>query len=165
MYAQRISPRRPAIKITGEFRVTAPPQDVWKILMDPDAICRLATSCEEARRVDDTHYEGTVRAKIGFAGIRARIYGEVLEVYAPSGMVIQLHGETLGLPGTFQGRATLSMVAEGRDTHAHYSFDMDILGRLGTLGRPFFQMTAQHLANTFAGKMSAYLNTAQLDQT
>ncbi|GAC1522433.1 MAG: hypothetical protein NVS2B16_30290 [Chloroflexota bacterium] len=125
--------------------------------MDPDTICRLANSCEEAHRIDETHYEGTIRAKLGFAGVRARIHGEVVEAYEPHGMVVDLHGETLGLPGSFRGIANLSMTQEGEATHAHYTFDMTLLGRLGSLGKPFFQMTAQHLANTFAGKLSAYL--------
>ena len=146
-----------AIEITGEFVVAAPPAEVWDILMDPETICRLATSCEEARQIDATHYEGTVRARLGFVTIRASVRGELLEASEPNRMTVALEGETHGLPGTFRGIARVDMANVGGETHGQYSFDLSILGRLGALGRPLLQVTAQRMAETFAGKMSRHL--------
>jgi carbon monoxide dehydrogenase subunit G len=146
-----------AIEITGEFVVTAPPAAVWGVLMDPDTICRLATSCEEARQIDATHYEGTVRVRLGLLTVHAGIRGEVREASRPSRMTVALEGETRGLPGTFRGIVRIVMSDVGGETHGRYSFDLSILGRLGALGRPMLQMTAQRMANAFAGKMSRHL--------
>lgn len=125
--------------------------------MDPETLCNLAASCESARRIDDTHYEGVVVARLGFAQVRARVFGEVLEAQEPRVLVIALSGETMGMPGSFHGVAHLDMndVAEG--TLADYTFDMTLLGRLDTLGKPFLQPMAQKLASTFARKVSRYL--------
>ena len=49
------------------------------------------------------------------------------------------------------------MANVGGETHGQYSFDLSILGRLGALGRPLLQVTAQRMAETFAGKMSRHL--------
>jgi len=145
------------VQIHGEFWVDANPARVWGILMDPETICTLAASCEEARQLDETRYEGKVRVKLGFMQVRARVAGEVLEKNEPASMAIQIEGDTQGLLGRFRGLAHLDMSeVEGR-TRGRYTFDMQILGRLDSIGRPFLQMTAQHVATSFAAKMSRHL--------
>ena len=129
--------------------------------MDPETICRLATSCEEARQLDATHYEGTVRARLGLITVRAGVRGEVIESSEPNRMTVALEGETRGMPGTFRGIVRITMADVRGETHGRYSFDLSILGRLGALGRPLLQVTAQRMATAFAGKMSRYLNEAR----
>ena len=132
--------------------------------MDPQTLCRLATSCEEARQIDATHYEGTVRARLGFASVRANVRGEVLETDEPHFMKVALQGETVGLPGSFRGMAQLSMAEDHGETRARYSFDVSILGRLGALGKPFFQALGKRMANSFAGKVSRHLKKASVPE-
>lgn len=148
------------VHITGDFSVDGSPQAVWDVVMDPETLCRLAESCEQARRIDKTHYEGTVRIKLSLMSFRGHVRGEILEMRAPAWMRIALDGHTEGLPGHFRGIAELSMEPRGGGTLGRYSFDMDLLGKLGTLGQPFLAMAAQRLAGSFSEKVSRYLRQA-----
>jgi carbon monoxide dehydrogenase subunit G len=125
--------------------------------MDPQTLCRIASSCEEARQVDDTHYEGTIRAKMSLLVIRAHVAGEVRELREAESMNVAVTGRTTGLPGSFQGVADISLSRRDGATDARYEIEMTVLGRLGDLGRPFFQLTAQRMATKFAEKLSRYL--------
>ncbi len=149
------------MRITGAFVVSAARDAVWRVMHDPDTICTLSSSCEWARQDDDTHYSGAIRAKLGFISVRAQMSGEVLEERPVEWMRVHLEGEAGGLPGDYQGFAELTLTSDANATRGEYVFDMTILGRLGALGRPFFQMAAQQMANSFAAKLSRHLESEE----
>jgi carbon monoxide dehydrogenase subunit G len=145
------------VHITGSFAVDGTADEVWHVVMDPETLCRLAESCEEARRLDDAHYEGIVRIKLPLMSFRAHVRGEILDISAPTWMRIALTGHTDSLPGTFRGTAELTMGADAGRTRGSYAFDMSLLGKLGNLGQPFLSRAAERLATSFAEKVSRYL--------
>jgi len=149
------------MRITGAFVVSASHDAVWRVMHDPDTICMLSSSCEWARQHDETHYSGAIRARLGFISVRAEMSGEVLEERLDDWMRVHLHGEAGGLPGDYEGIAELTLASHANTTRCEYAFDMTILGRLGALGRPFFQVAAQQMANSFAAKLSRHLHSEE----
>lgn len=127
--------------------------------MDPTTLCRLATSCEEARRVDDTHYEGRIRVKVSLLTVNLLIQGEVLETRSPEYIRARLRGQSAGLPGSFQGEVSCSLTETDAACVGRYLLSFSVLGRLGSLGAPLFQTTAQRMADAFAEKLSGHLRT------
>ena len=149
------------MRITGAFGVAASRDAVWQVMHDPDTICAVSSSCEWARQDDETHYSGAIRARLGFISVRAEMSGEVLEERPDEWMRVHLQGEASGLPGDYEGIAELTLVSDANTTRGEYVFDMTILGRLGVLGRPFFQVAAQQLANSFAAKLGRHLQSEE----
>ena len=145
------------MRIEGEFSVDAEPSEVWSVILDPDTLCRLAESCEEARRLDDTHYAGIMRVKLPFISLRAHVRGHITQMRAPTWMVVELEGETEGLPGTFRGMLELKLRQVGAGSYGRYSFEMDLLGKLGALGQPFLAKAAARLAESFSVKVSRHV--------
>ncbi|MGI8968255.1 MAG: CoxG family protein [Chloroflexota bacterium] len=150
--------REDDIKVSGNFSITAPPNAVWQVMFDPATLCRLASTCEEAHQVSDTRYEGTIRTKITLFTFRAHIAGDILKQQEPHTLSVAVVGTSSGIPGAFRGQADLDLIEENGGTLGRYTIEGDVLGRLGAMGQPLLQLTAQHLANTFATKVSRYLS-------
>lgn len=152
----QVCSQRP-MNISGEFDVDADPLLVWGVVMDPDTLCRLATTCTGARQIDETHWVGTIQTRVTLITVTAQIWGELIEAVEPERLLIAFKGETRGLPGSLHGTALLNLGSTGCATRGRYTIEMDVLGKLGSLGQPLFQMTAQRLARGFAAKVSDYL--------
>lgn len=152
------------MKLTGEFWIDGSVPDVWRVIMEPDLLCQVAPRCEEARRLDPTHYEGSFAAKLQFFTVRARVHGELLQVEAPHHFTVDLVGETFGLAGTFRGRAALDLSPDGSGTHARYTFDMNLLGGIGRLGEPLIRLAAQRVTRKFANNVSMFLQSGALPE-
>jgi carbon monoxide dehydrogenase subunit G len=142
--------------------IDGPPDAVWQVIMDPETLCKLSESCEQARRLDETRYEGVVRVKVPLRAFRAYVRGEVTRMQPPSSMTVVLEGHTDGLPGTFKGTAEIRLVAEGGRCRGRYVFAMDMWGKLGTIGQPFLASAAQRAASSFSDKVSAHLRRTRM---
>lgn len=150
------------MKLTGEFWIDGSVPDVWRVIMEPDLLSQVAPRCEEARRLDPTHYEGSFAARLQLFTVRARVQGELSEVEEPHHFTVDLTGQTFGLAGTFRGRAVLDLSPDGSGTHAHYSFDMNLLGGIGRLGEPLIRLAAQRITRKFANNVSTFLRSGAL---
>ena len=125
--------------------------------MEPTTLCSLASSCEEARQLDATHYEGIVRLKLALVSLHVRFLGEVLESRPGEYMRVAVEGHSQGTPGSFHGIAELHLYAQGPVTEGRYRIEGHVLGPVGSLAGPFLQPAAQRAAQSFAGKVSRYL--------
>jgi len=144
------------VNLTGEFHVDASPQSVWSVLIDPDILCRLSSTCREARQIDETHYEGIIETRVALVRVTAQILGEVLDATEPTVLRVAFQGRTHGLAGSLHGTAFLRLEAGSAGTVGRYTLNMSVLGRLGALGQPLLQKTAQRLAHGFAERVSVF---------
>jgi len=145
------------MRVEGDFSVDAPIEEVWHLFLDPEKLCRVMPGCEEAHRIDETHYEATLATKVQFMTVRARALGELVEQLAPTHLVVEMTGETLAMAGAFRGRMELRLRGENGETDVHYDFDITMLGRLGSLGAPIVRSTARRITDEFAANVSSYL--------
>jgi len=150
------------MKLTGEFWVDGSVSDVWRVIMDPALLCRAAPRCEEARKLDATHYEGTFAARLQIFTVRASVSGELIEVREPYHFTVDLTGETFGVAGAFRGQGVLDLSPDGSGTQGSYTFDVDMLGGIGRVGEPLIRLVAQRVTRKFANNVSALLRTGAL---
>ena len=50
---------------SGEYRIPAPPQQVWDALVDPEVLKACIVGCRELTRTSDTEFAAVVAAKVG----------------------------------------------------------------------------------------------------
>ncbi len=138
------------MKLKGEVTVNAMQEEVWQLFMDPTQLCRVIPGCEQARQLDETHYEAVLSVKVQFMTIRSRAQGTLLEAEAAHHLVGEMLGEPLSMAGAFRARLTIDLVQVGSATNVQYEMDLTMLGRLASLGDAIIRSTSKHLTAEFA---------------
>jgi len=138
------------MKLKGEVTVNAMQEEVWQLFMDPTQLCRVIPGCEQARQLDETHYEAVLSVKVQFMTIRSKAQGTLLEAQAPHHLVGELIGEPLSMAGAFRARLTIDLIQAGSGTNIQYEMDLTMLGRLASLGEAIIRSTSKHLTAEFA---------------
>jgi carbon monoxide dehydrogenase subunit G len=94
------------VALDKEFPLETPPAGAWSLLRDVPSVAACMPGAEVTEQVDDTHYKGKVRSKIG-----------------PATMSFAGTVEVLGLDET---RQELKLLAKGQDTKGSSSAQMDL---------------------------------------
>lgn len=145
------------MKVAGDFSVRAPIERVWDLFLDPQQLCKVMPGCEQARRIDATHYEATLATKVQFMTIRAHTRAEIVERSEPNHVVVEMTGETIAMAGAFQMRMTVDLQPAEDGTEVRYDIDITMLGRLGSLGQPIVRSSAKRISEQFSNNVRTYL--------
>lgn len=141
------------MKMTGEYRISAPRQAVWDALNDPEILKQCIPGCEELARTDDGGFEAKVTAKVG--PVRAKFGGkvELSDMDPPNGYTISGQG-TGGAAGFAKGGAKVSLVEDGGETVLSYSVDASVGGKLAQIGSRLIDATSKKMAGDFFAKFA-----------
>ncbi len=93
--------------MTGEYRIAAPREAVWKALNDPGVLKQCIPGCEAVDKTSDTEFTARVTAAIG--PVKAKFAGKVRlsDLDPPYGYTINGEGQ-----GGAAGFAKVSLLAE-----------------------------------------------------
>src|SRR5579864_3565444 len=87
--------------------INAPMEKVWNLFMDPTQLCRVIPGCEQARQLDETHYEAVLSVKVQFMTIRSNARGTSLKAEPPQHLVVEMMGEPVAMAGAFRAQVTI----------------------------------------------------------
>lgn len=156
------------MQFTGEYRIPAPRQDVWRALNDPDILRVCIDGCERLEWVGDGTLDTTVRAKVG--PVHARFNGtlDLTEVVDGQSYVLVGQGKG-GAAGFAKGQAAVRLSdAEGGGTLLHYEVTANIGGKIATVGSRLISGVANKMADeffqSFTNRLLVALKAAELDQ-
>lgn len=148
------------MKLNGTVTVNAPQEEVWHLFMDPTQLCRVIPGCEQARQLDETHYEAILSIKVQFMTIRSNARGTLLETEPPRHLVAEMMGEPMKMAGAFRVRLTVDLIPIDNATNVQYTMDLTMLGRLASLGEAIVRSTAKQLSRQFAENVSKLFNSS-----
>lgn len=148
------------MKVHGTVTVAASQQDIWTLLLDPAQLCRVIPGCEEARQLDETHYEANMAVKVQFMTIRSKAQGTLLEAVPPRLLVAEMVGEPLAMAGAFRARLSVELAPVPAGTALSYTMDLTMLGRLASLGEALVRSTSQRLSAEFAANVSTLFSSS-----
>jgi len=143
--------------MTGEFRIMAPRDLVWRALNDADTLAACIPGCEALEKTSDTTFEATVVQKIG--PVKARFHGlvELENVNAPESYTLRGEGKG-GVAGFATGGADVRLLADGNGTILTYEARAQVGGKLARLGSRLIDSTAKKLAARFFDNFHEYLS-------
>ncbi len=134
--------------MTGEFRIPASRDAVWRGLNDPEILKRSIAGCEELEKTSDTEFVAKVTAKVG--PVKARFAGKVTlsDLDPPNGYKISGEGQG-GAAGFAKGSADVRLEPDGEATVLKYSVHAAIGGKLAQIGARLIDGAAHKMAEDF----------------
>ncbi|MBI3453883.1 MAG: carbon monoxide dehydrogenase subunit G [Rhodospirillales bacterium] len=143
------------MQMTGEHRIPASREQVWKYLNDPEILRRSIPGCESVERVSDTEMTAKVVLQVG--PVKAKFNGKVTlaDLDPPNGYTIVGEGQG-GVAGFGKGKATIRLEsADATTTVLRYTAEATVGGKIAQIGARLIDATAQKLAAEFFDRFVA----------
>jgi len=142
--------------LTGEHRIPASKDAVWRALNDPDVLKVAIPGCETVEKKSDTEFSAKVTLKVG--PVKAKFAGEVTlsDMDPPNGYTITGKGSG-GAAGFGKGSAQITLTEDGGDTVLAYTAQASVGGKLAQVGQRLIDATAKKLAEQFFAGFVQYL--------
>lgn len=141
--------------LTGEFRIAAPRDRVWRALNDPEILKRSIPGCEEIDKISDTEFTAKVTTKIG--PVSAKFGGKVTltDLDPPNGYRIVGEGQG-GAAGFAKGGATVRLEPDeaGQGTILRYAVQASVGGKIAQIGSRLIDGSARKIADEFFGRFA-----------
>ncbi|HEV7310203.1 carbon monoxide dehydrogenase subunit G [Ensifer sp.] len=140
--------------MTGEERIAASRDAVWRGLNDPDILKRCIPGCQSLERTSPNELAAAVKIKIG--PVSASFAGNVVlsNLNPPESYTISGEGKG-GIAGFAKGGADVTLIADGSETVLRYDVKAEIGGKLAQLGSRLVDSTAKKLAQQFFADFGA----------
>jgi carbon monoxide dehydrogenase subunit G len=136
------------MNLEGEYRIAAPPQRVWEGLNDPAVLQASLPGCKTLEQTGDAEFTATVTAKIG--PVSATFKGKVglSDLDPPQGYTLSGRGQG-GPAGFAKGSAQMRLTPDGDGTILRYRAEVEIGGKLASVGSRLIGGVANKLAGEF----------------
>lgn len=136
------------MELQDEIRISAPRDQVYAALNDPDILKQCIPGCEELIKHSDTELEAKVVLRVG--PVKAKFSGNVVldASQAPGKFSMQGEGNG-GIAGFAKGGADVELIEDGDETILKYVAKADIGGKLAQLGGRLITSTSRKLAGKF----------------
>ncbi len=146
------------MKQAGEYYIEAARASVWEALNDPDTLGSCILGCEKVTRIDDTHFEIALKAKVGPVNAKMQVQVELTDLNPPNSYTIQ-GGAKGGAAGFAKGSAEVELRVEGNGTRLSYLVNANVGGKLAQVGNRLIDGAARKIADDFFGKFTAKISS------
>ena len=138
---------------TGEYRIPAPIEAVWSALNDAEVLCACIDGCESLTKIDDEHFEASVKLKLGpvRAAFKANI--ELVNLNPPQSYTLNLDVKG-GAAGFGRGTADVELCDTGDGTRLNYDVHASVGGKLAQIGSRLIDATARKMADSFFNRFA-----------
>lgn len=141
--------------ITGTYTFAAPPEKVWALMMDPDAIASCIPGCDRLEPDGVDRYKAAIT--IGMAAITGKYEGVVTiaDRVEPSSYTLMVEGQ--GRPGFVKGTVTIALRADGGNTIVDVNGTAQTGGTIARLGQRLIGSAAKMMQDRFFACMQSKL--------
>ncbi|MPZ13521.1 MAG: carbon monoxide dehydrogenase [Chloroflexi bacterium] len=135
------------MQFTGSTRIRAPQEQVWHLLLDPDALRHCLPGCTRFEQAAPDTYEATVT--LGIGAVRGSYNGRVHVRDPQEPHRYTLAAEGSGSTGTVRGSAAITLSATPDGTTIQWSADAQIGGIIANVGQRLLGGVARSMADQF----------------
>ena len=141
----------------GETTVPAPPEAVWRLLLDPRALRAMLPGCHELEVTGENAYRVDITVGVGPVRGRYEARLRLSDLEAPRSL--RLLGEGLGALGTARGDGTVELAATADGgTTLRYRYQVEIGGKVAAVGARMLQGATRILIDQFFERLIVQVN-------
>ena len=133
---------------TGEYRIAAPREEVWRALNDPEILRNCIAGCLSMDQVGETSFEAKVKAKIGPVSATFDTQLELEDLIEPESY--RLCGNVKGgAAGFAKGEARVQLSEESGGTLLRCTVTGNVGGKLAQVGSRLIDAATRKIADDF----------------
>lgn len=146
------------MKIEKTFTISAPQEQVWSFVTDPQKVAPCIPGCEGAEEKEPGKYAAAINVKVGPIQTTFHVDIEQTEKRPPEFASYLTKGEEGSRASRISGVSTLALrsVSAG-STEVSYASDINIVGRLGKFGSGMMQKIADNIGEGFVAELKGRL--------
>jgi carbon monoxide dehydrogenase subunit G len=146
------------MEITDTHNFAATPEEVWAVLMDPDAIKACLRGCRELRPVGDNRYQADIT--IGVGAVSGMFSAEVtLSDQSPPNSY-RISVDAIGKPGFARGSANVLLKRVASGTEVEVNASAEVGGLIARVGQRLIEGVARMTIAGFFSCLAARLRSA-----
>jgi carbon monoxide dehydrogenase subunit G len=146
------------MEFSNTFTVGAPLVQVWELLMQPEEVTACVPGTAITEKIDDRHFKGTIKVKLGAVQVSYRGELEMQPDEATHTIVLSGKGSEARGSGGAAGTMTVSLSPDEKGTQVTVNSQVDVTGRVATFGRGIMQDVANRLTKQFASCLADKLS-------
>ncbi len=148
---------RPSLSGAGEIVIPAPPETVWKVLLDPDALAAIIPGCHRLDRVGENEYQATV--SLGVGPVRGRFEARIRLSDLDAPRAATLSGGLDGPLGSAAGSGRVRLDPAPQGTKVGYAYDVTISGKVAAVGGRMLEGASRILVKQFFERLAAQIES------
>ena len=133
---------------SGEYRIPAERDAVWRALNDADVLGRCITGCQSIEKRAEDDFAAVVRARVGPVSATFNAGLRLADLNPPNSYTINI-AVRAGRAGFAKGSARVELTAEGKTTRLRYAANANVGGRLAQVGSRLIGGAARKMADDF----------------
>lgn len=138
--SQAMHPRTPvkksrgghALTMSGMVDLAATPEQVYAVLLSPDALARVVPGCRGLTLLSENHYRADVTIGIGL--VKARYLAEVRLSDLDPPHSLSLGGSGVSSLGSAEGNGRLQLEPAPNGTRLSYDYEVTVSGKVAAVG-------------------------------
>lgn len=144
------------MQVKGSFQVNAPLDKVWNSFWDSQTLAVWIPGCTAAT-INGSAIKATVEQSVAFLKSRFDLDLNVVERKDPNRVVIEGSGKDTKIASQVKLTMTLEMSDAGGATAVTYDSEVQVFGRIATIGHFVIQAKAKDLEKDFQAKVKRTL--------
>ena len=149
------------MRIEGEHVFNGTREEVWAMVRDPEVLAAMLPGTTQLNQLSENEYEGAINLRIG--PITGSFSGRIVveDEVPPEHCKLVAEGE--GPPGFFKGSGTVDLVEQDGGTLMKYEGDIQIGGKLASIGQRLIDMTSKTMINQGMKALDTTLEVRQAE--
>ena len=141
------------MKFQGNLLIARPVEKVWEFLWDIEKLAGCIPGCEGVKTIKDREkYELKVKDSVGPITVHLDLLADIKKLEPLKSIEISMEGKDFKAGGVRQTMA-LALTPKENETEIGFEADVNVFGRLGTLGYPFVKKKAESVIKEFGEKI------------
>ena len=138
---------------TGETVMPAPPERVWRVMLDPHELAAVIPGCHSLEAVGENSYRAEVT--LGVGPVRGRFQASVALSDLDRARAVTLSGGLTGPLGSGRGESRVRLEPQGDGTRVSYDYEIEVTGKVAAIGGRMLEGATRMLIGQFFERLAA----------